>query len=138
MNRIRNYIYTLILIIIIILLFKYSYIINKSVIDGFYLWLYKVFPSLFIMFILNDIIINTNILNNISKSINPLFNRIVAEQVYRSCIDMFVSKVYYMGRVKGKLQKDFVKALRYYGIEVITPLMGYDKKVIPKVLELYR
>ena len=76
MNRIRNYIYTLILIIIIILLFKYSYIINKSVIDGFYLWLYKVFPSLFIMFILNDIIINTNILNNISKSINPLFNRI--------------------------------------------------------------
>jgi hypothetical protein len=28
------------------------------------------------MFILNDIIINTNILNNISKSINPLFNRI--------------------------------------------------------------
>ncbi len=76
MNRIRNYIYTLILIIIIILLFKYSYIINNSVIDGFYLWLYKVFPSLFIMFILNDIIINTNILNNISKSINPLFNRI--------------------------------------------------------------
>ena len=76
MNRIRNYIYTLILIIIIILLFKYSYIINKSVIDGFYLWLYKVFPSLFIMFILNDIIINTNILNNISNYINPLFNKV--------------------------------------------------------------
>ena len=76
MNKIKNYFYIIILFIFIFLLFKYNYIVNKSVIDSVNLWLTKVFPSLFIMFILNDIIINTNILNSITKIINPVFNKI--------------------------------------------------------------
>ncbi len=76
MNKIKNYIYTIILFITMFLLFKYSYIINKSVVEGVYLWLHKVFPSLFIMFIINDIIIKSNILESISIIINPFFNKI--------------------------------------------------------------
>ena len=76
MNKFKNYFYLIIIFILIYLLFKYNYIINKSVIESVNLWLTKVFPSLFIMFILNDIIINTNILKSITKIINPLFNKI--------------------------------------------------------------
>ena len=76
MNKIKNYLSLFILFLFIYLLFKYNYIINKSVIDSVNLWITKVFPSLFIMFILNDIIINTNILKNITIYVNPFFNKI--------------------------------------------------------------
>lgn len=76
MNKIKNYFLIIILFLFIFLLFKYNYIINKSVIDSVNLWLTKVFPSLFIMFIINDIIINTDILNSITTVFNPLFNKI--------------------------------------------------------------
>lgn len=76
MNKIKNILYLIIVSYFIFLLFKYNYIINKSVIDSVRLWLTKVFPSLFIIFILNDIIINTNILNKTISYLNPVFNKI--------------------------------------------------------------
>ena len=76
MNKIKNYLSLISIFLFIFCLFKYTYILNKSVLDSVHLWLNKVFPSLFIMFILNDIIINTNILKNIVSFINPIFNKI--------------------------------------------------------------
>ena len=76
MNKLKNIFTIILLSIIIYILFKYNSILNTSVIDAVNLWIIKVFPSLFIMFIINDIIINTNILNHLTKIINPIFNKI--------------------------------------------------------------
>lgn len=75
MKNFKDFIIFCFLLLFVILIFKYNTIVNDSVISAVYLWLYKVFPSLFIMFILNEIIIKTNILYNISIIINPLFNK---------------------------------------------------------------
>ena len=76
MNKIKKHLSILIIFILILLLFKYNYILKESVIDGVNIWLTKVFPSLFIMFIINDLIINLNILKEVNKFINPLFNKL--------------------------------------------------------------
>lgn len=76
MNKLKNIFTIILLLIIIYLLFKYNTILNSSVITAVNLWITKVFPSLFIMFIINDIIINTNLLKNITKHIDPIFNKI--------------------------------------------------------------
>ena len=76
MNKFKKYFLTFLLIILIIILFKYNYILQTSVLSGVALWLHNVFPSLFIMFILNDLIINLDLLNGLNKLINPLFNKI--------------------------------------------------------------
>lgn len=76
MNKLKNIFTIILLSIIIYILFRYNSILNTSVIDAVNLWITKVFPSLFIMFIINDIIINTNILKNITKFIDPIFNKI--------------------------------------------------------------
>ena len=76
MNKIKQILPITLLFLFIILLFNNNYILIKSVIDGTNLWLTKVFPSLFIMFILNDIIINLNLLSILNKYINPIFNKI--------------------------------------------------------------
>ena len=75
MNKVIKLFTISLLFIFIYIIFKYNYILNKSVIDAVNLWITKVVPSLFIMFILNDIIINTNLLNFILKPFYPLFNK---------------------------------------------------------------
>ena len=90
MNKIKKYSLTFLIFTIIILLFKYNYILQISVIDGVNLWLNKVFPSLFIMFIINDLIINLNILNNLTKYISPIFNKIFKTSS-NSCEVFFLS-----------------------------------------------
>ncbi len=76
MNKVKK-IFTIILIFSsIYLLFRYNYLLNISVTKAVNLWLNKVFPTLFIMFILNDIIINSGIFNNISMYFNYYFNKI--------------------------------------------------------------
>ncbi len=76
MNKVKNIFIYLTLFIIFFLLFKYNYILKYSVINAIDIWLTKVFPSLFIMFVLNDLIINLNLLESLNKFINPLFNKI--------------------------------------------------------------
>jgi len=84
MNKLKN-IFTLFLFFTFLyILFKYNYILNKSVVDAVNLWLTKVFPSLFIMFILNDIIINSRILDYLMSLISPLFNKIFSTSLHSS------------------------------------------------------
>ena len=55
----KNLIYLTILILIFLIFKNYSIVLN-STITAVELWLYKVFPYLFIMIILNDLLINLN------------------------------------------------------------------------------
>ena len=50
----------ILIIIFFILIFINNKLVLISCIDAFNLWFYKVFPYLFIMFIINDILINLN------------------------------------------------------------------------------
>ncbi len=76
MNKLKKIFSLLLIFILIFILFKYNYLLQPSVISSLKLWLTKVFPSLFIMFILNDLIISTNVLQDFNKLINPLFNKL--------------------------------------------------------------
>ena len=76
MNKLKNILTIILFFTFLYVLFKYNYILNISVIDGVNLWLYKIFPSLFIMFILNNIIINTNLLHPLIKYTYKPFNKI--------------------------------------------------------------
>lgn len=76
MNKLKKYFTIFLLSMFLIVLFKYNNILNKSVIDAVNLWLNNIFPSLFIMFILNDIIIETDIFAILNYYLNPLFNKI--------------------------------------------------------------
>lgn len=75
MNKINKYFTFFLLFIFIYLLFRYNFLLQKSVSDAFNLWLNKVFPSLFLIFILSDIIINCDILNGLNF-FNKIFNKI--------------------------------------------------------------
>ena len=76
MNKLNNVFKLLLIIIIFYSIFKYNYLLNNTIIIAFNLWLNKVFPSLFIMFVLSDIIINSNIFASFTKPFNNIFNRI--------------------------------------------------------------
>lgn len=76
MNKFKKNFTMILIFIFIFFLFKYNYILNKSVIAAVNIWLNNVFPALFIMFILNDIIINANVLDSLNKIINPIFNKL--------------------------------------------------------------
>lgn len=76
MNNFFKYFLTLLIFTFILLIFKYNYLLNASVIMAVDLWLNKIFPSLFIMFILNDIIINLGLFNNFTNKFDNLFNKL--------------------------------------------------------------
>ncbi len=76
MNSLKKIFIIFLLFFSIVLLFKYNYLLQSSVLTSLNLWINKVFPSLFIMFIINDIIVNTNILNFLDNIFSPLFNKI--------------------------------------------------------------
>ena len=76
MNKVKKIFTIILLFSFIYLLFRYNFILQTSVNDAVILWLTKVFPSLFIMFIINDLIINSHILDNLCNLISPLFNKI--------------------------------------------------------------
>ena len=76
MNKLKKLFTIILLFSFIYLLFRYNFILQTSVNDAVILWLTKVFPSLFIMFIINDLIINSHILDNLCNLISPLFNKI--------------------------------------------------------------
>ena len=76
MNKIKRVFTIFLLFFLIYLLLRYNYILDKTITDAFNLWLHKIFPSLFIMFVLSDIVINLNLLEYISKYFNYFFNKI--------------------------------------------------------------
>ncbi len=76
MNKIKRVFTIFLLFFFIYLLFRYNYTLENTINEAFDLWLHKIFPSLFFMFVLSDIIINLNLLENISKYFNYFFNYI--------------------------------------------------------------
>lgn len=56
-----------------ILIFKNYYILRTTIFNAFNLWLNNVFPFLFIMIILNDILLSLNIFNYFSNKYNYIF-----------------------------------------------------------------
>lgn len=76
MNKLKKLFTIFSLLIFIVLLFKYNYLLNKSVIDAVNLWLTRIFPSLFIMFVLNDLIIETDALRFLNIFLSPFFNKL--------------------------------------------------------------
>lgn len=65
---------TIILIMtLIILIFKNYELVLKSTIDGVTIWLYKVFPYLFIMIIMQDILINLNLTSYFKRTSTYIF-----------------------------------------------------------------
>lgn len=58
--KIKKIIILVSLTLFLINIFKYNNIVTISTIKAIELWIKKIFPSLFIMFIINDLIINTN------------------------------------------------------------------------------
>ena len=76
MNKLKKIFTIILLFTFIYLLFRYNFILQTSINDAVILWLNKVFPSLFIMFIINDLIINSHILDNLCNLISPIFNKI--------------------------------------------------------------
>lgn len=74
-NKLIKYIIILLCIFCIFILITHNKLITQNIILGFKLWITKVFPSLFPMFIINDILIEadfpifiTNFISKISKN----------------------------------------------------------------------
>ncbi len=63
--------------LILILLFKNNNIVNLTTIKAIELWKNKLFPSLFIMFVINDFLINSNTLNYFTNLFNIRNNYII-------------------------------------------------------------
>ena len=76
MNNLKKLLLIFLFIFFLFLAFKYNYLLGSVVVKATSLWLTKVFPSLFIMFILNEIIIKTNALSLLNKLIGPPFNKL--------------------------------------------------------------
>lgn len=58
---------------LIILVFKNYQLVLSSTIDGVNIWLYKVFPHLFIMIIIQDLLINLNFANFFKRTSTYIF-----------------------------------------------------------------
>ncbi len=76
MKLLKKIIPLLIITLLFIILFKNNYIIKRSINESINIWIINVFPSLFITFIINDIIINSSVLNNSFRIINNIINKI--------------------------------------------------------------
>lgn len=63
----------LLIMTLIILIFKNYELVLKSAIDGVTIWLYKVFPYLFIMIIMQDILINLNLASYFKRTSTYIF-----------------------------------------------------------------
>lgn len=63
----------LLIMTFIILIFKNYELVLKSTIDGVTIWLYKVFPYLFIMIIMQDILINLNLTSYFKRTSTYIF-----------------------------------------------------------------
>ncbi len=92
MNRFKKLIFLFIFCGIIYYLFKNNYLLITSVNDAVYLWLNKVFPFLFIMFIINDIIINTNLLDILNGYLASIFNKIF--HTSSSSVEAFILSIF--------------------------------------------
>ncbi|MDD2504662.1 MAG: hypothetical protein PHF21_00110 [Bacilli bacterium] len=74
-----------IILLIILIIYKRP-IITEGIIDAINIWVTNIFPSLFPILILSDLIISTDLINTITNLIGPLFSRIFNVSKYGSYV----------------------------------------------------
>ncbi len=86
---------------LIILIFKNYQLVLSSTIDGVNIWLYKVFPYLFIMIIIQDLLINLNFANFFKNASTYIF--------FMSIISGSPSNAYIISKLvkEGKITKEY-------------------------------
>lgn len=86
---------------LIILVFKNYQLVLSSTIDGVNIWLYKVFPHLFIMIIIQDLLINLNFANFFKRPSTYIF--------FMSIISGSPSNAYIISKLvkEGKITKEY-------------------------------
>ena len=90
-----------IIMTLIILIFKNYQLVLSSTIDGVNIWFYKVFPYLFIMIIIQDLLINLDFAN--------LFKRTSTYIFFMSIISGSPSNAYIISKLvkEGKITKEY-------------------------------
>ena len=90
-----------IIMTLIILIFKNYQLVLSSTIDGVNIWFYKVFPYLFIMIIIQDLLINLDFAN--------LFKRTSTFIFFMSIISGSPSNAYIISKLvkEGKITKEY-------------------------------
>lgn len=74
-----------IVLLIILIMFKRP-IITSAIISAINIWITNIFPALFPILILSDLIISTDLINLITKIIGPIYSRVFKVSVYSSYI----------------------------------------------------
>ena len=64
-----------IVLLIILIMFKRP-IITSAIISAINIWITNIFPALFPILILSDLIISTDLINLITKIIGPIYSRV--------------------------------------------------------------
>lgn len=82
----KNIIKNIFIIITLILLFIKRPIVIKDTMQAIDLWSKAIFPSIFPIIILSDIIISTNIIEIISNTIGPIFKKLFKTTKYASYV----------------------------------------------------
>lgn len=90
-----------IIMTLIILIFKNYQLVLSSTINGVNIWLYKVFPYLFIMIIIQDLLINLNFANFFKRTSTYIF--------FMSIISGSPSNAYIISKLvkEGKITKEY-------------------------------
>ncbi len=82
----KNLVKNIFIIIILVLLFIKRPIIISNIINGIDLWKRSVFPSIFPIIIISDLILSSNLINIISNIFGPLFSKIFKLSKYSSYV----------------------------------------------------
>ena len=90
-----------IIMTLIILIFKNYQLVLSITIDGVNIWFYKVFPYLFIMIIIQDLLINLNFANFLKRTATYIF--------FMSIISGSPSNAYIISKLvkEGKITKEY-------------------------------
>ncbi len=75
-NFLKKYIYLVITLVFVVLLFYKNLAFKNCIINGCSIFFHQVFPSLFPMFIINDILINYNFFTILDYLCSKIFHRI--------------------------------------------------------------
>lgn len=74
-----------IVLLIILIMFKRP-IITSAIISAINIWITNIFPALFPILILSDLIISTDLINLITKIIGPIYSRVFKVSIYSSYV----------------------------------------------------
>ncbi len=72
----KNDIYLLISLLFLVLLFRYNSLFKTCIIEGCTIFFKQVFPTLFPMFIINDLFIDYQLITYLNRYLKPLFYRL--------------------------------------------------------------